>query len=93
MKTGKPLTLLLVFVVLLALGSVVAGSPGSHTLAPDVVASGGQAASSASYSFVSTLGQPVIAQGSSASYATCGGYWCQIPASYKVWLSVVLKNS
>jgi len=90
----KPLTLLLMLAVLWMVASAVwAGSSGGYALAPDIVASGGQAASSASYSFVSTLGQPVIGSSSSASHSACSGFWCQIPLIYKVLLPVVLKNS
>jgi hypothetical protein len=85
---------LIVVVALLVVVAVTpSGASGSYTLAPDVMASGGQASSSASYSLVSTLGQPMVGAGSSASYAACSSYWCQIPPIYKVLLPVVSKNS
>ncbi len=79
-------------VLLFLASSVSAGVSPSYTLAPDVLASGGQAASSANYAFVSTLGQPLIGSNGSAAYALCSGYWCEIPAVYQDYLPVILRE-
>ena len=90
MKTILPF---LVLVVLLILASLAwAGAAPNYTLAPDVIASGGQASVSANYSFVVTVGQPLIDAGRSASYLTCAGFWCERVSGYQVYLPIVLKN-
>lgn len=47
-----------------------------YEIVPDVVAAGGQAATSADYAMTSTAGQPAIGLATSADYALCHGYWC-----------------
>jgi hypothetical protein len=84
--------LLILAALLLFASAATASNSATYTLAPEVLASGGQAASSANYSFVSTLGQPLIGSNSSATYSTCSGFWCEIPAQYTVMLPLVLKN-
>ncbi len=79
-------------VLLFLASSVSAGTSPSYTLAPDVLASGGQAASSVNYSFVSTLGQPLIGSNGSAAYAMCSGYWCEIATDYRVYLPMMLRE-
>ncbi len=91
MKTFLGVLTLGVVLLFLASSASADVSP-SYTLAPDVLASGGQAASSTNYSFVSTLGQPLIGSSSSIAYSACGGYWCEIPADYRVYLPVTLRD-
>ncbi len=89
-----------IFLVVLTLGmvllflasSVSAGTSPSYTLTADVLASGGQAASSVNYLFVSTLGQPLIGSNTSAAYSACSGYWCEMLADYRVYLPVILRE-
>jgi hypothetical protein len=93
MNAMRRLVLLTALIALLALVSVAsAGSSASYVLAPDVLAAGGQPASSASYAFVSTLGQPFVGASSSANDAVCSGYWCHLAALYKLMLPVVLRD-
>ncbi len=90
MKTILPF---LALVVLLIFASLAwAGAAPNYTLAPDVIASGGQASASANYSFVATVGQPLIDAGHSASYLTCAGFWCEMVDEYRVYLPIALKN-
>jgi hypothetical protein len=90
----KTVFLLLTLVVLLMLASItLANTSANYTLTPDVIASGGQAAASTNYSFVATVGQPLIGASNSASYSTCVGFWCEIVGAYKVYLPIALKNS
>jgi len=89
MKTT--LGLLILAALLLFASAAAAGNSATYTLTPDVSASGGRIASSPNYSFVSTLGQPLIGSSSSAAYSTCSGYWCEIAATYQVYLPLVLK--
>ena len=82
----KRLSLLLIVIVLLALGSAAvarAGSSANYAIQPNVVAAGGQTASSASanYTIASTAGQPATGQGASANYSVCSGFWCQAQAA------------
>ena len=89
----KTIFLLLTLAVLLILASTtLAGTSATYTLTPDVIASGGQASASTSYSFVSTVGQPLIGSNGSAAYSMCSGFWCEIVGAYKVYLPTVLKN-
>ena len=80
----KRLSLLLIAVLLLALGSAAvarAGSSANYALQPEVLAAGAQSASSANYTIASTAGQPAIGQATSANYALCSGFWCQAQAA------------
>lgn len=89
----KTIVLLLMLVVLLMLASTtLARTTANYTLTPDVIASGGQASASTNYSFVATVGQPLIGASNSASYSICVGFWCEIAAMYKVYLPIGLKN-
>ena len=89
----KPIFLLLALVALLLFASTTrAGTTPDYTLAPEGIASGGQASASANYSFVATVGQPLIDAGNSASYLTCAGLWCEMVSEYKVYLPIMLKN-
>lgn len=89
----KTIVLLLILVVLLMLASTtLAGASTNYTLAPDVIASGGQASALTNYSFVATVGQPLIGSNGSAAYSTCSGFWCGIVGGYKVYLPIGLKN-
>jgi hypothetical protein len=84
---------LLILAVLLVFASVaLANTSINYSLAPDVIASGGQNTSSANYSMNSTLGQPMIGSSNSTDYAACNGYWCEIAVVYKVYLPVALKK-
>jgi parvulin-like peptidyl-prolyl isomerase len=78
----KRLSLFLIVIVLLALGSAAVARAGpsvsaNYAVPSNVLASGGQTASSANYTVASTLGQPASGQGASASYSVCSGFWCQ----------------
>jgi hypothetical protein len=89
---GKIVALLALLVLLMLASITQAGTSTNYTLTPDVIASGGQAAVSKNYSFVSTVGQPLIGLSSSAVYSTCNGFWCEIAVLYKVYLPVTMKN-
>jgi hypothetical protein len=91
MKTTLGL-LMLVAALLLFVSAAVASTSATYMLTPEVLSSGGRVTSSANYSFVSTLGQPLIGSGGSAAYSACSGYWCEIAARYHVYLPAILKN-
>jgi hypothetical protein len=89
----KTIALFLVFTALVTLAATtLAGTSANYTLTPDAIAAGGQASVSANYSFVATVGQPLIGASKSANYSTCTGFWCEIAALYKVYLPIGLKN-
>lgn len=77
------LTAGLLLAVLLFGAAVVAAlalpGPAAPAAPPDlswqVIASGGTTLSSASYTMLSTTGQPVAGQASSANYSLLSGYW------------------
>jgi len=91
MKTLLPFLVLVVLLIFAALAW--AGAAPNYTLAPEVIASGGQASVSANYSFVATVGQPLIGAGYSASYLVCAGLWCEMVSENKICLPLVLKSS
>jgi hypothetical protein len=75
--TMKQVTFLLAFALWLMTGLIIAaGPPNDYSVAPEVIASGGQTSSSASYTVMSTLGQPAVGSGGSQTYNLCSGYWC-----------------
>ena len=85
MRKWKRFTLIaLVAMALVFAGAVVAALalepaappvPAAHTIPWHVIASGGQTMSNSSYTMLSTTGQPVTGQSSSASYSLLSGYW------------------
>lgn len=90
--------LILVWLIVTLLGMVVAAvaanrSSAIYGLTPNVLPSGGQSASSADYALEATVGQTFIGKSSSADYALCNGFWCQIAATYRVFLAIVLRSS
>ena len=89
----KPLSALLPIVALLAATSFVAARAlDSVTIAPQVIASGGQASSSASYTLLSTVGQPAIGLSAGSTVSLCSGYWCGAGAGYKAYLPLALRG-
>jgi hypothetical protein len=75
---------ILVFMVVVTLSSVGAAAAGvsaSYAVMSDPQSSHGAVVSSSNYVITSTMGQPAIGVGASASYGLCSGFWCQ------AWLS------
>lgn len=56
------------------------GTSVNYAVTRDVIGSGAQSASSISYSFNATVGQPNIGTGASADYDICHGFWCKLAA-------------
>ena len=80
----KRQSVLLIVIVLFALGTAAvarAGFSANYATPAQVLASGGQSATSANYAIVSTAGQPAIGLGSSLSYSLCSGFWCQVQSA------------
>lgn len=82
MRTWKRLLLIVtVALLLLFVAAVVAAlalepaAPAATDLSWQVIASGGQTMSSASFTMLSTSGQPVTGTASGASYTVLSGYW------------------
>ena len=86
------IALFTVCALLLLASTTLAGTSTNYALTPDVLASGGQSISSASYSIVSTAGQPLIGSNGSVTYSACSGYWCEIITENNVYLPLILKN-
>jgi hypothetical protein len=82
-KRSRFLVIGLLVVLLLFVGAVVAAlampaapvAPAAFDLSWQVIAGGGATMSSASYSMMSTAGQPVVGPASSANYGLMSGYW------------------
>jgi hypothetical protein len=58
-----------------------------------VIGSGGGRMESARYTLQSTIGQPAVGTMDNSSHVLCSGFWCGIPAEYRVYLPLVLRNS
>ncbi len=63
-------------IALLMSGVVLAGSSANYALRPQVIASGGTGATSASYTVAFSAGQPNVGASNSANYSLCRGFWC-----------------
>lgn len=88
MKSKGMLLLLLVALLLgwllpLLVAPPAAARIGVSDLSWNVVASGGQTMSSASYTLDGTLGQPTAGEAGSGRYALLGGYWTEVGAALK----------
>lgn len=59
----------------------------------DVVGSGGTTMTSTSYTVLSTTGQPVVGETSSAGYTLQSGYWAGVKEwIYRIFLPLVLRT-
>ena len=66
---------------------------GPYTMSPQVLASGGQTTTSASFAVQSTVGQPAVDSSNSADFEACSGYWCVagLPA-YLAYMPVTVRQ-
>ncbi len=53
----------------------------------------GDEMSSANYAVNFSVGQTAIDEISDDNHAVCLGYWCGLPAEYKIYLPLVLRNA
>ncbi len=87
-QNGKLLLLVLVVILLGWLALTLAAPPAAAgpqavqavDLSWNVVANGGTTMSSASYTIMSTSGQPAAAESASGSYSLISGYWAGLRA-------------
>lgn len=87
------IALFIVCALLLLASTTLAGASTHYALTSDVLATGGQPISSANYSIVSTVGQPLIGSNGTVTYSACSGYWCEIITRNDVYLPLILKNA
>jgi hypothetical protein len=73
-------------------GAVLAMESDNYAINWDVIGSGGEPSTSASFALNGTIGQGVVGSSSGDSYGLCGGYWCGGEIAYNIYLPLVLRN-
>jgi hypothetical protein len=78
---------------LLLAGAVLAMESDNYAINWDVIGSGGEPSTSASFALNGTIGQGTVGSLSSDSYGLCGGYWCGGEIAHNIYLPLVLRNT
>ncbi len=92
MSTKKQLSLLLILLGFLLLGSVVLATPTATSIERYVIGGGGGNAEAGDYILAGTIGQAVVGANSAAPFELCSGFWCGADATHHLYLPLVLKN-
>jgi hypothetical protein len=58
-----------------------------------VIGSGGGQMGGPGHTIAGTIGQPTVGTMGGSGHALCSGFWCGIPAEYRVYLPLILRNS
>ena len=66
---------------------------GNYAIDWSVVAGGGNTMSSTSFTLKSTVGQPVVGEFSSASYAVQNGFWQNLFNKFSTYLPLILEEA
>ena len=90
----RRITFLIAVVALLLLaGSALAMDSENYSLDWFTLITGsGGGTDSANYAVNFTVGQTIIGGSSSANYEVCLGYWCGVPAEYRIYLPMVVRD-
>jgi hypothetical protein len=88
-------SLFAVIAILLASASVaLAQISANYDLSWHVIAGGGGHMGGPGHTIAGTIGQPLVGPMMTGSgHALCSGFWCGLPAEYRVYLPLVLRNS
>jgi hypothetical protein len=94
-RIAIPLAVALLAVLLVVGAALAQGGP---AIAWWVISGGGAPSTGGNVTLNDTLGQPIVGQSAveptgGSGHAVCSGFWCGIPAEYRVYLPLVLRNS
>ncbi len=92
----KQSTFLITLLVLFLLASsALAMSSDNYSLEwyTPMTGNGGDELDSTNYAVNFTVGQTAIDEIADDNYAVCLGYWCGLPAEYKIYLPLVLRSA
>ena len=87
----KVVAVLLILTLLLLL-TFVALAQGGYDLSWRAIAGGSGRMTSARYTLMGTVGQPLAGATVSSGRALCSGFWCGVVAEYHIYLPMVIRN-
>jgi hypothetical protein len=88
----RRLSLILLGLTLLALGTSVVFAQGSYAMGRSVIAGGGGFSSGGVYDVQETIGQSVVGTASGGEYDLSSGFWGWLESFFDVYLPLVLRN-
>ena len=88
------LKIVLILAACLALVTpVLAQVSATFDLSWHVIGSGGGQMGGPGHTIAGTIGQPTVGTMGGSGHALCSGFWCGIPAEYRVYLPLTLRNA